>query len=160
MPDLLTHVLLVYVLMTLFSFRVDWLTPKYVTIAMLGALVPDLTKIRLILSGGEVGALIGLPFDWHAIHTLGGILVAITIGTLLTDRANRKYVFGLLLFGSLSHLFLDTLLLNASGYSYDVFWPFTAYRPSTPGFYLSSDRWPTVITGTLAIVVWCIRYRR
>jgi membrane-bound metal-dependent hydrolase YbcI (DUF457 family) len=160
MPDLLTHVLTGYILATVLSFRYEWLTPQYVTVAMLGALLPDLTKIKLIVASGKVETLLGIPFDWYAVHTLGGALVAVTIGALMTDRENRKYVFALLLLGALSHLFLDALLLKASGYSEMPLWPFTARGLPTPGFYLSSDRWPALVTGTIAVVVWYTRYRR
>lgn len=160
MPDLLTHVLAGYILATILSFHYDWLTPGYVSIAMLGALVPDFTKIRLLIPSDVMAAVLGFPFDWFAIHALGGALVAIAIGSLLTGSKQRKQVFGLLLLGALSHLFLDGLLLNLSGHSFAVFWPLTTYHPPTPGLYLSSDRWPAAVAALVAVAVWSLRYRR
>ena len=160
MADLLTHVLVAYVLATLLSFRYDWITPAMVTVAMLGAVVPDLTKISLVISSTQVEALIGLPFDWGAIHMFGGTLVAITIGALLTGPAYRRRIFLLLALGAASHHVLDALLINPSGYSYAVFWPLTTYHPPTPGLYLSSDRWPAVVSALLAVVVWYLRWHR
>jgi len=77
MPDLLTHVLVAYILATLLSARYEWLTPQFVTLVMLGAIVPDLTKIRLLIDSALIESLLTIPFDWNAIHTTGGALVAI-----------------------------------------------------------------------------------
>lgn len=158
MPDLLTHVLVCYVLATLLSFRYDWLTPAFVTVAMLGALVPDLTKIALLIPSAQVETFLGIPFAWRAIHMFGGTLVAITIGALLTSQKHRRRVFLLLALGAASHHILDAFLINPSGYSYAIFWPFTTYNPPTPNLYLSSDRWPALVLGMLAVTVWYVRY--
>lgn len=160
MPDILIHVVVAYVVATTLSWRYEWLTPRLVTVAMLGATVPDVTKIALVVPDWQIEALLGIPFSWQAIHTAGGALVAVTIGSLLTDTEHRRRVFALLLLGASSHLFLDALLLKASGHSFAVFWPLTAYQPPTPGLYVSSDWWPAVVSGVVAIVVWSLRYQR
>lgn len=159
MPDVLTHVLVGYILGMLVSFRLRWLTPQYVTVVMLGAVVPDLTKVKLLVPSAQVELWLGIPFDWFAIHTLGGALVAVAIGALWTTDAHRRRVFGLLAFGAISHLTLDALLTNASGYSYAVFFPFSTINPPTPGLFLSSDRWPATVSVLLAGGVWWFRYR-
>lgn len=159
MTDVFTHVLVGYILGTLLSIRFDWLTPQFVTICMLGATVPDLTKIQLLVSSEQVEVLLGVPFDWYALHTIGGSVLVVSAGTFLVGRDYRKAVFGLLLLGALSHLCLDALLLNPSGYSNMFLFPITSYNPPTPGLYLSSDRWPALVAGTLAIAVWYLRYR-
>ncbi|TKR25449.1 metal-dependent hydrolase [Natronomonas salsuginis] len=159
MPDILTHVLVGYVLGTLVSFRLQWLTPQHVTVTMLGAMVPDLTKIKLLVPSTQVELWLGLPFDWFAIHTLGGALVAVAIGALCTAGQHRRRVFGLLILGAISHLSLDALLINASGYSYAVFFPFSAVHPPTPGLFLSSDRWPAAVGAVLAGAIWTLRRR-
>lgn len=127
---------------------------------MLGALVPDLSKIAIVVPGPRVEALIGIPFEWFAIHMLGGTLVAISIGTLLTTTEHRRRVFMLLALGAASHLLLDALLLKASGHSFAVFWPLTTYQPPTPGLYASFDRWPAVVALVLASSVWLLRSRQ
>ena len=160
MADLLTHVLVAYILAVLFSFRYDWITPSMVTVAMLGAVVPDLAKIGLVVPNARVKSLLGLPFDWWALHMLGGTLVAITIGALLTGPAYRRRVFLLLALGAVSHHVLDALLINPSGYSYALLWPLTTYHPPTPNLYLSSDRWPALASAIVAIVVWYFRWHR
>lgn len=160
MPDILTHALVAYILATTLSVRYAWLTPRWVTVVMVGAMIPDLTKIELLVPSLQVEALLGIPFAWHALQMLGGILVAVAIGVVLTSRSHRKRVFALLLLGALSHLFLDALLIKASGYSFAVFWPLTTYHPPTPGLYLSSDRWPALVAGSVALVSWYLRYYR
>jgi membrane-bound metal-dependent hydrolase YbcI (DUF457 family) len=127
---------------------------------MLGTMVPDLTKIKLLVPSAQVELWLGIPFDWFAIHTLGGALVAAAIGALCTTSEHRQRAFGLLLLGAISHLFLDALLINASGYSYAVFFPFSAAHPPTPGLFLSSDRWPAAVSGLTAIAIWGLRYGR
>jgi len=160
MPDILTHVLVGYVLGTTLSFRYEWLTPQLVTAAMVGALVPDVSKIGLLVPSETVAALVGVPFEWRALHMFGGALVAVTVGALLTSPEYRRRIFALLALGTASHLCLDALLLKASGHSFAILWPLTAYQPPTPGLYLSSDRWPALVAGTAAAVVRYLRYRR
>jgi hypothetical protein len=59
MPDLLTHVLVGYSLGTLLSTHREW-PHTMTTVVMLGALLPDLTKIRLVLTDAQVEALVGV----------------------------------------------------------------------------------------------------
>ena len=159
MPDLLTHALVMYSVVTVASWRYEWLTPSFVTVAMMGAMIPDMTKIRLVLPSPRVESMLGIPFDWAALHTLGGAVVAVLIGTVLVPRDQRTRVFSLLALGAASHLLLDALLVNPAGHSYAVFWPLSQYHPPTPGLYLSTDRWPAIVSGAVAAVVW-IRTRR
>lgn len=159
MPDLLTHALVMYVVCTVVSWRVEWLTPSYVTVGMMGAMIPDLTKVKLVVSSHRVESVLGVPFDWFALHTLGGSLVSVLIGTVLVPHGYRTRVLSLLMLGAVSHLLLDALLIGPSGHSYALLWPLTGYHPPTPGLYLSTDRWPAVGTATLAALVW-LRTRR
>ena len=158
MVDILTHVLIGYIFGTVLSFRFRWLKPQYVTIVMLGAIVPDLTKIKLLFSSQLMESWLGIPFDWFAIHTLGGGLIAVTVGALWTTDGYRRRVFSLLVLGVCSHLALDSLLINASGYSFAVFFPFSTIHPPTPGLFLSSDRWPAMVSVLFASIIWWLRY--
>lgn len=160
MPDLLTHVLIAYALGTALSLQYDWLTPEYVTVVMLGSVVPDLTKIYLVVPSYRIEAWLGIPFDWFAIHTVGGVLVATAVGALCTTRDHRRRVFGLLLVGALLHLVLDALLIKVSGHMEPMLWPLTSYRPPTPGLYLSSDRWTIAVAGAFAVLARYARARR
>lgn len=140
-----------------FGRRYEWLTPQFVTVAMAGAMIPDLSRLDLLLSDDLLTPVLGDPFDWGAVHVLGGSLVAVAIGTLLVPPAYRRHVGALLPLGVASHLALDLLLLNPSGYSYAVRWPITGTHPPSPDRYLSSDRWPAVCSVVLAAVVWYAR---
>lgn len=153
MPDLLAHVLFAYVLGTMLSWRYGWLSPAYVTVVMAGAMVPDVSKGALVLPGSRIEALVGVPFDWFALHTTGGVLLMILVGVTLVAPAERRRVFLLLTLGAATHLFADALLLNPSGRSYPVVWPLMRYHPPTPGLYLSTRPEPTVIAAAAALIV-------
>lgn len=82
------------------------------------------------------------------------------IGALLTPARYRWPVAAMVALGALSHHALDLLLITPSGYSYSVFWPLTQYQPPMPNIYLSSDRWPALVAGILAAIVWLVDRRR
>jgi hypothetical protein len=156
MPDLLSHAFIAYTLCTLLAVRYPWITPQYVTVGMAGAFVPDMAKVDLVLGNTIVGNAFGLPFDWFGLHTLGGATVAVLVGVTLVANEHRRGVAALLAVGAGSHLVTDALLLKASGHSYPLLWPLTAYRPPTPGLYLSTDVWPSIVTGGIALGAWLL----
>ena len=158
MADVLTHVLVGYIIGVLLSFKYRWITPPMVTVVMIGALSPDFVKINLVLSDAFVEALLGVPFSWSPLHRLGGNALVILAGSMLVAPEYRRRVLALLAIGALSHHLLDVLLLTQSGYTYAVFWPLTAYHPPAPNLYLSSDRWPAIVAGAGAVLVWFLRY--
>ena len=59
MPDLLTHTLVGYIIATILSFKYEWLTPPWVTIAMMGTFIPDLTKIKLVVPSYQAEQILG-----------------------------------------------------------------------------------------------------
>lgn len=154
MADLLTHVFVAYIIAVVLSFRYEWITSPHVTVCMMGSMLPDMTKISLVLSSEQVEAALGIPFDWYALHTVGGSFVSVLIGTVLVPSTYRKRVFALLAIGAISHLVLDAFLFKPSGYMSPMLWPLTDYRFAIDGFYLSSDRWSAVVSGVLATIVW------
>lgn len=160
MADLLTHVLVTYVLATVLSWKLGWLTPPYATVAMAGATLPDLNRLELVVPAGTLGSVFGIPFHWGAFHTFGGSVLVVLIGTILVPDTQRGRVFGLLVLGVLSHLGLDLLLVQPTPRSYAALWPFIDYRPPTVGLYRSTDRWPAAIAVTVAGVVALITRRR
>lgn len=160
MPDLLSHAFIAYTLCTLLALHYDWLTPQYVTVGMAGAFIPDMAKLTLVVDGATIGTILGLPFSWLGIHTLGGSTVAVLVGVTLVTVPERKRVGALLALGAASHLVADALLIKASGRSYTVFWPLTQYVPPTPGLYLSTDIWPSIATGLLALGTWWLVRQR
>jgi hypothetical protein len=160
MADLLTHVLAAYVLATLLSLRDDRLTPAAVTAAMVGAAVPDLNRIGLLLPASTVEATLGVPFAWDALSTVGGVAAVIALLTLLVPRRLRPVTAAALSLGALSHLGLDYLLLFPSGYTHPYLWPLTAHGLPGPGLYLSSDRWPAAVAVASAALVWHVKRGR
>lgn len=156
MPDLLSHAFIAYTLSTLLALRYEWLTPQYVTIGMVGAFIPDITKIDLIIGSNTVAAAIDYPFDWFALHTIGGAFVAILIGVLVVSHDERRRVFALLALGAGSHLLADALLLKASGLSSPLLWPLIQTPIPTPGLYRSTDIWPSIATGLIALATWFV----
>lgn len=159
MADLLTHVLAAYVIGTVLSFRYAWLTPQYVTIAMIGAILPDLNRLSLVVADYWMEVSLGLPFSWFGMHTIGGVVLMSVAGAVLAGSQLRRRVLGLLLMGALSHLAFDALLYLPSGVLPTLWWPLTDLRLPTPGVYMSYDRTPLVLIIGLAAVVWYIRQR-
>lgn len=160
MPDLMAHVLLAYSVGMILSWRYQWVDSRYLTVMMVGALVPDLAKADILLDSDLLGYAIGIAFDWFALHTLGGVLLSILIGCLLVVRTERKRVFLLLSIGASSHLLTDALLITPSGLAYPIFWPIAYNQPPSAGLYLSTDVWPAVVAGLLAIAVTAISRMR
>lgn len=155
MPDLLTHVLVGYSLGTLLVTQRGW-SQELTTVVMLGALLPDLTKIRLVLTDAQIEAIVGVPFSWQALHTLGGVLVTAAVGALLVGDTLRRRVFLLLLGGAVSHLILDSLLMKPSGYAGLPWWPVLTTALPTPGLYVSYDRWPVLVAAGIALGVFLL----
>lgn len=154
MPDLLTHVLLAYGVATALSYRYTWIVPSYVTLAMAGALVPDLDHISTLLPSRVVGTALGLPFDWGGLQTGGVVLLVILVGAVLVEGGRRRPAFAMLALGGATHLFTDALIRVPEGRSQSVFFPATMYQPPTPGLYLSTDLWPLVTTAVFAFLTW------
>ena len=160
MADVLTHVLVGYIIGQLLAFRYDWMEPHHITLVMIGALSPDFVKINLVVPDELVQAVLGIPFSWSPLHTLGGSVLVILLGSLLLAPEYRRHAILLFLIGALSHHALDLALLNASGYSYAVFWPITEYRPPSGDLYRSSDPWPALVAAVGAALVWSSNHRR
>ncbi|WP_372608184.1 metal-dependent hydrolase [Halorientalis litorea] len=160
MPDLLAHVLIAYTVCRTMSFHWEWITKQYITIGMMGAFIPDLMKVRLVLPSRIVEQIVGYPFGWGSLHTGGGVILSVLVGVILLSPEER-YRSGLLLgVGSGTHLLTDSLLLTPTGHTQQLFWPFLQYRVPSPGLYLSTQVWPVVVTGCVAALVWAIQSTR
>lgn len=152
MPDLLTHVLVGYTLGKALSIHRAW-SGELTTVVMVGALLPNLTKIQLIIPDASVEALVGNPFSWHALHTLGGVVVTALIDGLFVSDQRRRRITSLLIGGAMSHLLLDSLLIKPSGYAGLLWWPVLTTALPTPGLYVSYDRWLAFVAGGIALSV-------
>ncbi|GGM33279.1 metal-dependent hydrolase [Haloarcula argentinensis] len=156
MADLLTHLLVPYILLTVASWRVDWLDQRWVVVGMGGAAIPDLVKVGIVVDRRIVEALLGVPFTYMPLSTLGGVLLLAGIIAVAFERRHWRPVFGLVTFGGLTSLLLDGMRVYADGRASAWLYPFTNWRPPTPSLYVSSD--PTVLVvalltaGTVAVL--------
>lgn len=153
MTDLLTHVLAVYVLLTAASWRYREVRP-YVPIGMVGAIIPDLAKARLVVTSGAIEGALGLPFSWLAIHRLGGVVVIAGLGAVCFDRDARLGGFLALLVGGIAALALDLGVKRASGLAPPYLYPVSWWQPPSADLYLSADPLPAGLALAVALVVW------
>lgn len=160
MPDLLTHVLLVYAILTPLTWSDQGIAPRHVGVAVIGAVIPDLAKIGLVLNPGVIESLLGVPFSWLPIHRLGGAILMVGMFALLFESSERPRVAAFALFGALTQFPLDGLIRRANDLSPPYLYPVTWWQPPAGNFYLSSDLWPVIPALALAIVVWRLDLRR
>lgn len=154
MPDLLSHALAAYSIGMILSWRIEWLDSSYVTTIMVGALLPDLVKIKLLIPSAEMSALLGVPFSWLPLHTVTGVVLsALLLGSVVGRKTERWRVLSTACIGAVSHLVLDGLLRTPTGRGAPVFWPLSEYQPPTPGLYLSTEPWPTALFVVVALSV-------
>ncbi|NHN62887.1 hypothetical protein G9463_06165 [Haloarcula sp. JP-Z28] len=164
MADLLTHLLVPYILLTVASWRADWLDQRWVVVGMGGAAIPDLVKVGIVLDERVVEAFLGVPFTYMPVSTLGGVLLLAGVITVAFERRRWRRVFGLVTFGGLTSLLLDGMRVYADGRASAWLYPFTNWQPPTPSLYVSSD--PTVLVvavlaaGTVAVLDRQMRVRR
>ena len=160
MAELFTHALAAYVLFTALGWAVEWLQPRWVVTGMVGSLLPDLSRIDMLVDAYAIEALLGVPFDWDAIHTLGGVVLLSAGGALLFGAATaRRRAFALLVAGGGSHLALDAVKRWAGGVNGAYLYPVTWWRNPTPGWYVSTDRWVLGVALGCAFVVFVVDRR-
>lgn len=163
MAELLTHVLLAYAVFTTASWASDWLNERWVAVGVVGSILPDLNRVRLLLPGSTITDITGVPFSWGAIHTLGGVLVVAGIGSLLFTRHQTQFRAGvLLLAGALTHILVDLPQPYADGQMLTnvYLFPFSSWRIETPGWYVSADRWTLILALVVALLVTLIDWGR
>ncbi|SDJ56119.1 metal-dependent hydrolase [Natronorubrum texcoconense] len=153
MAELLSHVLAAYALGTVVSWRLEWVTKRWVAVAMIGALLPDLNRIGLFVTDATLESVLGVPFSVDAIHTLGGVVLLSAIGAMVVADQHRR-VFGVLLAGALSHLLVDAVKAYADGAAGAWLYPVTWARHPTPNLYVSSDPAVLAVVGVTALLVW------
>lgn len=140
MADLLTHVLVVFAGLTILSWRFDVISDRYIPVAMVGAILPDLNRVmKYFIEASDVSELLGMPFSWIPIHRLGGTIVLVLFGALLFRSGERRRTFVFLLVGALSHYPLDAGVRRADGLTPPYFYPLTWWQAPSPNLYLSSD---------------------
>ena len=163
MAEWLTHVLIAYALFTAMGWVIDWINCRWVAVGMVGSILPDLSRIRLVVPDDLVASILGLPFNWDGLHTIAGIVALSAIGALLFKTpCQQRRGFVLLIDGAVSHLIVDLPQKYADGYmltNYYLF-PLPTWRLPTPNWYVSADRWVVFIALAIALVVFLIDYAR
>lgn len=103
MPDWLTHVLFAYVASRAPGLVFKPLDRADTALVLIGALLPDLTKVRLAfeLMGMDVRDLI------EPLHTPAGSLLVAALISLFFFNSSRTFL--LLAFGAGTHCFLDVI---------------------------------------------------
>ena len=156
MPDMLAHVFVAYATTKIIICNWERVDERYVTIGMVGAFIPELVKIKLLVPTDVITRALGIPFHWGSLATGGGVLVSLVIGTLMLDPY-RRYHGGILLgVGAITHLVTDSLNKSACNFSEQLFWPLLPHRLPSPGLYLSSQPEVTAVTGIIAAIVWSV----
>jgi len=163
MAEWLSHVLLAYALFTVVGWYVEWLDRKWVAVGVVGSILPDLSRLQLVASNEFMTAILGVPFNWSGLHTLGGAVVLSAIGAVLFATRQQQYRAFLLLFaGALWHLIVDLPQMYADGLmvTNQYLFPLPPWRFSTPGWYVSADRWVVVVSFAIALGVFVVDYYR
>lgn len=153
MTDLLTHVLFVYVVLTVVSWRIEGIE-RYISVGMVGAVIPDIVKIHLFIGPKTVQSALGVPFSWAPIHRLGGTVLLAGIAALFFARRVRVRAFGFLLAGATTGFVLDAGLKRANRVTPPYFYPLSWWQPPSGDLYLSSDAWPAMVAILVAAVIW------
>ena len=136
MADLLTHVLVPYVLLTIASWRYPRIRTRWIVIGMAGAAIPDLVKIGIVLDEDLIESLLGIPFSYAPISSVGGLLLIAGAIAVFFEQRRRAYTY--LVFGGLTALVLDGLRVFVDGQAnfwlYPIWW-----RPPTPSLFVTSN---------------------
>jgi membrane-bound metal-dependent hydrolase YbcI (DUF457 family) len=157
MTDIFSHILIGYAVAAVISPRYDWFNDQWITVVLVGAMLPDLDKIGLVLSESVIQQTLGIPFSWEALHLPVGTLVVCGMLSVLAGDCYRRRVFGLLLLGAATHYLLDAFAVFTAGYSYPFLWPLWWQHFPAGGVYQSSDQLPVIIAGGVAAIVYLLR---
>lgn len=159
MPDLLSHILIVYILYKPTDWFFSWFSDRALGVVMIGAMLPDLAKIRLVLPTEPIDQMLGQKLILNGIHRLGPTTVLACIGAMLFKQGKRRQAFTWLMAGAGLHLALDLTVKRAGGVAPPYLYPLTWWEPPALNLLQSSDTWPYVITSLIAISIWFVDRR-
>lgn len=157
MPDWLTHVLVMYILLESVVTWTKFGEPADVSVAMIGGLLPDLAKIELLIRSDAIESVVGLPFSWFGLGWIWGVLLTAGVLSLMVAQRHRRRALALLLLGSAIHILLDSMIITPGPVEPTPLNPITYV--STPEVYLSSDLWPSLVTAVMALCVFALSRR-
>ena len=157
MPDLLTHVLLAYVLGAAAVWWAD--TPdRYLPVVLVGAAAPDAMKATVLLEV-TAGTAFGVPYSFWGLHTLGGVAILSGLGAVTLAASERHTGFWFLACGGGSHLVLDLFVLRVDGVAPPYLFPVSGWLPPAVNLYTSTDLWTIPVALALALPVLVMRRR-
>ena len=163
MSEWLTHVFIAYAGFTILSWQLDRVTDRWIAVGVIGSILPDLSRLSLVVSPDIVEYLAGMDFTWAGIHTVIGVILLSAIGALcFADSEDQYRAFVSLLGGAVSHLIVDLPQRYADGQMVldSYLSPIPVPRPPTPGWYVTPDRWVVGVAFVVALLVFGInRYR-
>ena len=131
--DRFTHMLAAMSIAVIASWRYGWITPPLVVACMVGAAIPDLSRVDLILPADTITALIGLPWSWDVLHRAGGAILVAIIFVLLVREDLRLPVFAMLTVGIGSHFVIDYFMWQPTATTNLMRWPFLDVTAPTRG---------------------------
>lgn len=163
MAEWLSHIILAYALFTAAGWYIEWLDRRWVAVGIVGSILPDLSRLDLVVDADTITAITGVPFEWGGLHTLGGVVVLSALGAVLfSTRRQQNRAFLLLFAGALSHLIVDLPQRYADGLmlTNQYLLPLPPWRFPTPGWYVSADRWVVVVSLIVGLPVVVVDYYR
>ena len=146
MPDWTTHVLVAWSLGTLLGFRFKQFSQRNVAIVMLGALIPDIFKITLVLESFGIN-IQSLLFPIHL--PVGSLLIAGIISLFFIEK---RSIFLFLAMGIGTHYALDLLLFSGG---MEIFYPFSTLKFQI-GIISNTDFTITILSIILATIVFLV----
>lgn len=164
MADLLTHVLVAFSVFTVTCWWLPHLDRRFVPIGMVGACLPALNRVELVVASDVMSAWLGHSFSWGGLHTLLGIpLLCLSVTVWFDEPTDRRRGLAALLGGAGTHLLVELPQRSADGRMFTnlYLFPVTDWRPPTPGWYVSGDLWMLGLAVGLAACVYGIdQYRQ
>ncbi|MGB9980311.1 metal-dependent hydrolase [Methanobacterium sp.] len=146
MPDWITHILIPWTFFTILGFKFKQFSQQNIAVVIMGALVPDIFKIYLVLN--QIG--IHVEDFFTPIHSpVGSILIASIISLFFIER---RLIFIFLVLGISTHYALDLLLFNGGMY---LLYPFNPVKWQI-GIISVTDYNITIVSIVAALVVYSI----
>ena len=157
MPDLLTPVLIAYAVAGALTLTTS-IPDRYLPVVLVGTVAPDAMKATVLL-GSSSGTIVGIPYSFWGLHTLGGVLILGGIGVLTLRTADRRAGLVALCTGGVGHLVLDLFVIRVDGVAPPYLFPLSGWLPPAGNLYASTDLWTIVAAVVVALPVYAIRAR-